>query len=279
MSYCTNCGGFGHVFRNCQAPVTSYGIIAIRNVSNTEMNSKLCSMRNLITGMDNANELQFLLIQRRDSLSFIEFVRGKYSITETEYISKLFRNMTRKEQEKIRSMNFDELWNSVWGNTSHTHRNDYENSERKYNAFGRDTILKMLDSNPSEWEEPEWGFPKGRRNPYENDIACAVREFVEETNLKKSDFNILQNIRPLSETFFGSNQVHYCHKYYLAICKKDLCVELSKENPFMAREIGNIQWLTLDEALQKIRPDNVEKREILLKAGRILRNFCPIEAR
>jgi hypothetical protein len=44
----------------------------------------------------------------------------------------------------------------------------------------------------------------------------------------------------------------------------------------MTREIGAIQWLTLEQALQKIRPDNVEKREILLKTGRILRNFCPV---
>mgnify|MGYP000730886729 FL=1 len=44
----------------------------------------------------------------------------------------------------------------------------------------------------------------------------------------------------------------------------------------MAREIGNIQWFTLDQAISKIRPDNVEKREILLKAGKIIKNFLPI---
>ena len=30
IQHCTNCGLSGHVFRNCLAPVTSYGIIAIR---------------------------------------------------------------------------------------------------------------------------------------------------------------------------------------------------------------------------------------------------------
>jgi hypothetical protein len=44
----------------------------------------------------------------------------------------------------------------------------------------------------------------------------------------------------------------------------------------MMKEIGDIQWLTLDEAIAKIRPDNVEKREVLLKAGKIIRNFYPI---
>jgi NADH pyrophosphatase NudC (nudix superfamily) len=45
----------------------------------------------------------------------------------------------------------------------------------------------------------------------------------------------------------------------------------------MAREIGDIGWFTLEEALAKIRPESVEKRELVLKVGRILRNFCPVE--
>jgi hypothetical protein len=44
----------------------------------------------------------------------------------------------------------------------------------------------------------------------------------------------------------------------------------------MTREIGAIKWCSLDEATSKIRPDNVEKREILLKAGKIMRNFHPV---
>ena len=113
--------------------------------------------------------------------------------------------------------------------------------------------------------------------PYETDVNCAIREFQEETGLKRQDFTILQNTYPISETFFGSNQVHYCHKYYIALCNKDIEVNMNMNNPHMAREIGAIKWCSLDEALTKIRPDNVEKREILLKAGKILRNFYPIE--
>ena len=49
------------------------------------------------------------------------------------------------------------------------------------------------------------------------------------------------------------------------------------EHPHMPREIGGIQWCSLDEAISKIRPDNVEKREVLLKAGKIMRNFYPVQ--
>jgi hypothetical protein len=44
----------------------------------------------------------------------------------------------------------------------------------------------------------------------------------------------------------------------------------------MVREIGNIGWFNLNDALEKIRPDNIEKREVLLKVSSLLRNYCPL---
>jgi 8-oxo-dGTP pyrophosphatase MutT (NUDIX family) len=272
VQHCTNCGLHGHIFRNCQAPVTSYGIIAVRYINNlTNMFSK--------ANITNFNDfIEYLLIQRKDSLSFVEFTRGKYNIDDDEYISKLIRGMTQKEQELLKTCSFDELWKGVWGESStvRSHKNDYDNSEKKFEQI-ISKLPKLIEENPSKWTEPEWGFPKGRRNPHETDMTCAIREFQEETALRRQDFILIQNTLPISETFFGSNQVHYCHKYYIALCHKDVEVMMNMTNPHMAREIGAIKWCSLDEALTKIRPDNVEKREILLKCGKILRNFYPIE--
>jgi len=226
--------------------------------------------------MDGIDKIQFLLIQRKDSLAFVEFIRGKYAPSEHEYVIQLIRGMTKNEHMKLMTMTFDELWRSVWGDASKSHKTDYDNSERKYRFLQQNGLIDIILQNQTQWTEPEWGFPKGRRNPHESDIACAVREFQEETNLHKGQFSILQNTNAISETFFGSNQIHYCHKYYLAICHPSVSVSLIQANPHMSREIGAIEWLTLEQALAKIRPDNVEKREILLKAGRILRNFCPV---
>jgi hypothetical protein len=44
----------------------------------------------------------------------------------------------------------------------------------------------------------------------------------------------------------------------------------------MKREIGDLGWFTLEEALEKIRPENVEKKEVLLRAQSLLRNYCPL---
>jgi len=272
--HCTNCGLSGHVFRNCLSPVTSYGIIAIRYLNDTVHNSLFSKSSTISNGNDS---IQFLLIQRKDSLSFVEFIRGKYNPYEDEYIGRLMRGMTKKEQNSILTCSFDELWQSVWGESSNvkSHKNDYDISENKFSIIC-DKLKNLIENNNSKWIEPEWGFPKGRRNPHESDMNCAIREFQEETGLCRQDFTIIQNTYPISETFFGSNQVHYCHKYYIAICNTNTEVEMNLDNLHMTREIGDIKWCSLDEASSKIRPDNVEKREILLKAGKIMRNFHPV---
>jgi 8-oxo-dGTP pyrophosphatase MutT (NUDIX family) len=182
--------------------------------------------------------------------------------------------MTVEEHAKIRRQSFDELWRSVWGPAAETHKTDYENSHRKWMAI--QPLQELLDVNPTMWTEPEWGFPKGRRNANESDISGAVREFREETNLTDSQFQIIQNVSPLVESFLGSNQVQYCHKYYLAVCDSTCPVAVSHENPHMSREIGAIGWFPLDVALTKIRPDSKEKRVILANVSRIMKSYYPV---
>jgi 8-oxo-dGTP pyrophosphatase MutT (NUDIX family) len=275
---CTNCGIEGHVYRLCTAPITSYGVIAVRNLSTTINQSVFCSTNETITGTDNGgSQLEFLLICRKDTLSFVEFIRGKYNIAEETYLGNLFKGMTLAEHVKLLTMSFDDLWKSVWGETSKNHKGDYELSEKKFGLLSP-RLAELLGKYKTTWTEPEWGFPKGRRNPHESDIACAIREFHEETGIDRDYIDIIQNMNPLEENFMGSNRVHYCHKYYIANCYATGELEVQKDNPHMAREIGNLQWFTLDEALSKIRPDNIEKREILLAVGRLMRNFCPVSS-
>jgi 8-oxo-dGTP pyrophosphatase MutT (NUDIX family) len=274
---CTNCGKLGHLFRECTSPITSFGIIAIHfdNQDIIHKNETLCSDNTHITGRDLIPKMKFLLIQRKDSLNFVEFVRGKYLPNDLSYLVSMIKNLTIAEQTKLLTMTFDELWRNVWGRSSRSHRNDYELSLGKYNQIAK-LLPRLIEENPSKWDEPEWGFPKGRRNEYESDISCAMREFEEETNLGRDKFRILDNIMPVCETFFGSNHIHYCHKYYLAITNSFIKAEMAQNNPHMIREIGDIKWLTFDEALQKIRPDNIEKREILFNVVRIMRNYLPV---
>lgn len=272
---CSNCGYEGHLFRDCRFPVTSYGIIAIRYTKDRPeglYSLMKPDLTNRAVSFLKEEALEFLMICRRDSLSFIEFVRGKYH--DRAYLNTLFQGMTQREHEKIRALTFDELWRSVWGAAADTHKVDHENSYRKYKALG--PITTILDANPTTWTEPEWGFPKGRRNLNESDLSGAIREFKEETNLGLDTIQLLQNVPPLVETFLGSNKIQYCHKYYLAVCKKGQEVGIDHTNPHMSREIGAIGWFPFSVALAKIRPLATEKRDVLKKAHSLLRSFYPI---
>jgi 8-oxo-dGTP pyrophosphatase MutT (NUDIX family) len=279
---CSNCGSVGHSLRVCQEPIMSFGIIAFRVVDQKgHLESTLCSEREDYLGMARAGKIQFLLIQRKDSLAFVEFVRGKYTLEDPTYLRVLFENMTIKEREYLlKCNNFDDLWQSVWGEIpTKTHKHDYENSKTKYGQLRTGDMISiegLIADTKSEHLEPEWGFPKGRRNPGEEDIQTAVRECWEETGLTRNQLTIIKNLCPLEETFFGSNRVHYCHKYYMAYCRSDQRVSLDTSNPHMRREIGDVGWFSLEEALERIWPENVEKREVVLRAQALLRNFMPI---
>ena len=47
------------------------------------------------------------------------------------------------------------------------------------------------------WDEPEWGFPKGRRNFNETDLNCALREFNEETGINMKSIKLLEKLVPI----------------------------------------------------------------------------------
>jgi len=238
--HCINCGIHGHVFHTCISPVTSYGIIAIRYLDNTFQSTLFSD-----STIPSSPSIEFLLIQRKNSLSFNEFIIGKYSPRDYDYIIKILQGMTIYEQELLVTKTFPELWNHIWGEASQvkSYKNNYDISEKRFIQL-QPELSQWIKEYPSTWLEPEWGFPKGRRNPYENDIHCAIREFQEETGIKRNEFDIIQNTNAICETFFGSNHIHYCHKYYFGVCNSSIEVELNKNNLHMTREIGNIKWFS-----------------------------------
>lgn len=290
IKHCSNCGLPGHSYRDCQSPITSFGTLLFRiQQPSWSQESVLSKTPHSITGLEGFTEnLQVLLIQRRDSLGYVDLLRGKYSVHDVEYIKKQIEGMTDEERHKILGRDFDELWAEMWGAESNDiqYKKDKENSRNKLMALREGitldisgttaTLSDFIHQSHVHWETPEWGFPKGRRDGGELDLDCALREMREETGLKSEDVVVISNLEPLSETFFGSNRVHYCHKYFVIYVPDGSKVRYDANNPHMKREIGNLGWFSLTEALQKIRAENNEKREVLLRLGTLLRNYCAI---
>ena len=199
-------------------------------------------------------------------------MRGKYFVQNKQYLKNMITQMTMKEKEYLKKGDFDELWRILWGNNIITNKYKTEEyvSREKYNILLNGVLNKndyftlesMIDeTNKSEtWTEPEWGFPKGRRNQHEKDFDCAMREFYEETGYEVKKFKNVQNIFPFEEIFIGSNYKSYKHKYYLMYIDYNCSL---MRTVFEKSEVSKMEWKTIQECIDCIRPYNLEKKMLI----------------
>ena len=168
-------------------------------------------------------------------------------------------------------MSFDELWVHVWeGNTNNDQT--FKIAKSKYlslQAKNKDFFQELFTSYSTTYlNEPEWGFPKGRRNMNEREIDCALREFEEETGINKHNIKLIENIIPYEEIFIASNYKTYKHKYFIAEVDDD--IEYNLDN-YQKAEVSKIKWFSLSDAIQIIRPYNSEKNTMLVNISNCLK--------
>jgi ADP-ribose pyrophosphatase YjhB (NUDIX family) len=260
-NHCSNCGKGGHSYNHCKSPVSSFGVIAYR--------------------YNKFNEIEYLQIYRKDTIGFIDFMRGKYNCNDKKFILNLFKQMTFNEKVKILQNlnNFDFLWNDLWGTTiSYQYKFEETHSKEKFETLVSGVGIKynledIIDDSMiyEQFDKPECGFPKGRKNLNENDFSCAVREFQEETGYCSKLLHNIHNIYPLVEVFMGSNFKSYLHKYYL--CFMDYNDTITATSHFQESEISSVGWFNYNTCIQNIRPYNLEKKKVLENVNNLLLNY------
>ena len=263
--YCNNCGKEGHLYNQCKMPITSVGVIAYRYNAD--------------------NDIEYLMIRRKDTLGFIDFMRGKYSVQNKDYIMNMLKQMTLSEKNALKEKEFSELWHSVWGvnKISNQYKHEENISKNKFYALRSGLLNKGCFYNLNdlinescvydEWFEPEWGFPKGRRNFQEKDFECAMREFSEETGFSSDKLHNIQNIMPFEEIFTGSNYKSYKHKYFITHMDLDASLLTDK---YEKTEVSKMEWKTLDDCIACIRPYNLEKKQMLRNINTMLLQHTPV---
>lgn len=257
---CINCSNRGHTFKECYFPITSYGIIGFKKFKDATQEDKI----------------KFILVQRKDTMGYIDFVRGKYDTrNKKEDIFKiLIGEMTLEEKKRLLKYDFDTLWDKLWINKeSRIYKNEYELAKKKFNNID---VKGMIEGSllETKWDKTEFSIPKGRRNNSENVLECAIREFTEETGFKKTNIiNIINNRKPIEEVFFGSNDIAYRHVYYIAEIDTEEIPEIDKNNVLQAGEVKTILWFSYKEAMNVFRNYETTKRVIIHTVNKILKNY------
>ena len=267
---CNNCGNRGHFFKHCRLPISSFGIILFRN--------------------NRENIVEYLMICRKKTFGYIDFISGNYAIQDYQYVLNMFKQMTIQEKTLIQNNDFDTLWKELWKPlvtkidkfSIHNNKNtEVSNAEcipkTKFNFIKENSLSLILQNTSSiNWKEPEWEFPKGRRNYKEMEYQCALRETMEETGYDFHLFNHLPNSNIYStfdELFIGSNNKKYRHAYYI------MSIDYEKsliKGEFDTSEVSYIDWKTFDDCHTLIRPYNVEKKNVLARVHSFIKEQLPL---
>lgn len=281
MKFCHNCASHFHKTKDCNEPIISCGLILAKlpyfqkvipkeYLKIDDYNFK--NLKNLNKISDYMNKIKFLLIRRKHSLNFIEFIRGKY-IIDKDKLQNMFELMSPDEIALISIYDFKILWENVWGDKSwcKSFEKELQESEEKFNLIKKDKkLFKFLTQQIiPKYNSPEWGLPKGRREHNESNLDCGIREFCEETSLTKEHINIIQKISPIDEIFTGTNNKNYKTIFYLATLNKKK-YKLNIENN---SETGDIGFFTLNQAMDLIRDYHKERINILEKTFLLLINL------
>ena len=219
----------------------------------------------------NKNNNEILMINRKDSLCYIDFIRGKYKIINLEYIKILLSRMSDSEINNIKTKQYSELWKSLWNiKTDDFNKNkEYKQSEKKFNKI---KMIKDIFNNIKGYSNSEWEFPKGKKNRNETNKEGACRELEEETNIKKNDYKLLNNIIPISEVIIAENEIKYKNIYYLGICINDNNIFINKDNKDQINEIKDLSFLSKKNAIDKLRDYNLSKKNIILNTFEFINN-------
>jgi 8-oxo-dGTP pyrophosphatase MutT (NUDIX family) len=260
---CNNCYKEGHYYRNCDEPLLSYGLCCFKKVD---------------------DNIKFLMVKRRNTYTYIEFLRGMYDILDLEYLQKMFTKMSIDEKKNILNKDFKTLWNDLW-----LIENNLKNKNEFYKGIIKFNVLKngyynddgkiivslkyLIDNSEKNYKMEEWYFPKGKKemliNSVESDIETSLREFCEETNIDKKLIKIHEN-KILEELHLGSNNKYYKTIFYLSeYLSDDLNEVINKfqnfKSSFQKTEIGNIKWIDISELNNYFRDYEKSKYELIEK--------------
>lgn len=189
------------------------------------------------------NEYKLLMVKKKTSYAFHALLQGQYSI-DMEQLSTAISTMYSDERQLLKRGDFDKMWFHIYGEDPNTDylskriKNFYVKCKNRYYInFGQNKkhiVDYIIDNAP--FYKPKWEVPKGRIEPHESPMSCAIREFYEETGIEIHDYKI-KSIHPY--LFVKEDlQITYNSTYFIAESVDD-CADFRID----AKEIADVEWI------------------------------------
>ena len=198
---------------------------------------------------------EVLLVKKRVTYNFVDFVLGKYDVADYEKIKYMLNHTTVEEKIEINRLDFDIIWYHAWlfiptpedklYYKYYESRNKFEDLLNfKFNGKRGDYLQRLLNNSKSVGNL--WDFPKGKKTtPYETSLEAAVREFREETSISVSSLFIIPDV--VRKTTVKLGKRIYVTNMFLAIYRNSNFTNYvtfgeSMHNP----EVSEIKWMNLE---------------------------------
>jgi 8-oxo-dGTP pyrophosphatase MutT (NUDIX family) len=218
--------------------------------------------------IDSSREITFHIAQRRDSLAYINYLRGNVPPNKLERYLAL---MSIEEKYRLQHHSFEDLWKDLFSDPYMIKDSYYWQAFDKFEKNLEILKKSLIDDHSSFLLE--WSFPKGRKKKFsEPDLVCALREYREETRSKC--YLELIDHSPLSVTRQFRDQT-YTTYYYIAKSKFQPKPRLytfqtgSIKRQSISNETGDLVWATHMQA-QQLLP--IHLTDVLKEAFSIIKD-------
>ena len=196
---------------------------------------------------DTSKEYEVVLVQRRYTYAFFEFIQGDYSMAKKSYYMYL-QNMTVNELIMIYSSPFEVLWHFIW--LDNGDEMCFKECKQKFEMnWGNRSELRKIILKVRSHGKLEWMFPRGQsiRSKNETPIECAIREFKEETGISSECYTIIPEYLYVVE--YIHLEIKYIMKFYMAILKSEYYQRLSEFKLSLLDEatceVHSIKWCSI----------------------------------
>ena len=199
-------------------------------------------------------KMLFLMTQRRDTFSYECILRGLYTL---ELLPEYVMNMTRDERARFSNHNFDTLWKDLWVSTKRRlYRMEYKKASEIFEK-NYQLILSLIEECPA-FGKDIWEFPKGKMFSEETTYQCALREFEEETHIKKSNITIVKEAGSYEDHYEGTDHNMYRSVYYLGYIPRGcdipihyLPCQYNVRTRYISDEVMDLKWISAEDTLER----------------------------